>query len=87
MSNEQLNAFYVYVLQFYGQHGLYPMDVTHEMVEDATAKLIATLESHGLEFCGDSVDRESVRDIIIADAKQRAKRMHAAIADFDKQFS
>jgi hypothetical protein len=87
MSNEQLNAFYEYVLSFYGEHGLYSMNVTRETVEWATATLIATLEEHGLEFCGDSVDRESVREIITAASTQHAQRMRAAIADFDKQFS
>lgn len=50
-----------YVLQFYGENGLYPLKASPEQVIQATAKLL----SSGHEFVGDSWDRELVRDILI----------------------
>ena len=45
--------------------GLYPINgMTDKMVLNAVQKYIAT---NAKSFCGDSVDRERVRDIILAD--------------------
>lgn len=50
-----------YVLSFYGPEGLYPMGATADQVIRATAEHI----SSGADYCGDSFDRENVRDILI----------------------
>ena len=55
--------FYRYVLSFYGFWGLYPMKATRKQVVESTKILI---ERFGKEnVCGDAVDRERVRDIMI----------------------
>ena len=63
--------FITYVDDFYNaKSGLYPINgMTDKMVLNAVQKYIATNESlDKLEsFCGDSVDREKVRDIILND--------------------
>jgi len=60
-----MTEFYDYVLSFYGPGGIYPMGATLELIEHATQDLIRILEIKGQEFCGDSVDRELVRDLLI----------------------
>ena len=60
-----MTEFYDYVLSFYGPGGIYPMGATLELIEQATQDLIRILEIKGQEFCGDSVDRELVRDLLI----------------------
>ena len=58
--------FVAYVDDFYNEKsGIYPIiGMTDMMVIKAVQKHVAT---SGMEFCGDSVDREKVRDIILAD--------------------
>ena len=51
-----------YVRSFYGPGGIYCMGATDEMIIDATIQYIT---KGGYEFCGDSFDREHVRDIMI----------------------
>ena len=63
MSN--LQDFYDYVFSFYGAAGLYPMGATMDMIKQATLAHIKILELQGKEFCGDSVDREYVRELLI----------------------
>ena len=41
------------------------MGATLELIEQATQDLIRILEIKDQEFCGDSVDRELVRDLLI----------------------
>ena len=60
-----MTEFYDYVLSFYGPGGIYPMGATLELIEQATQDLIRILEIKDQEFCGDSVDRELVRDLLI----------------------
>jgi len=60
-----MTEFYDYVLSFYGKDGLYPMGATIELIQKATQDLIQILNIKGQEFCGDSVDREFVRDLLI----------------------
>lgn len=62
-----MNGFIDYVLSFYGDNGVYAMGATREQVEKALNKHLAHCLSTGSEFCGDTVDREYVRDIMIAD--------------------
>ena len=53
-----------YMLDFYGPKGIYNLGFTAEQVNLATQLYKCRLESNE-EFCGDSVDRERVRDIIL----------------------
>ena len=64
-----LQEFYDYVLSFYGADGLYPMNATLKLIKQATLTHIQILELKGNEFCGDSVDRECVRDLLISKYK------------------
>jgi len=61
-----LQDFCDYVFSFYGATGLYPMDATMDMIKQATLAHIKILELQGKEFCGDSVDREYVRELLIS---------------------
>jgi hypothetical protein len=60
-----MTEFYDYVLSFYGKDGIYPMGANLTLVRKATKDLIRILKIKGQEFCGDSVDRELVRDLLI----------------------
>jgi hypothetical protein len=63
MSN--LQEFYNYVLSFYGAGGLYPMSATLDLIaHKQLSHTFQILELKGSEFCGDSVDRECVRDFV-----------------------
>jgi hypothetical protein len=63
MMYETIDGFYDYVLSFYGDDGIYKIGATRDMVMEATQKYI----SSGANFCGDSFDREHVRDIMLND--------------------
>ncbi len=56
--------FVVYVESFYGDvpDAIYPMGATPKQILEATQQYISKGE---IEFCGDSLDRENVRDIMI----------------------
>ena len=58
--------FIAYVDSFYNEKsGIYPIiGMTDMMVIKAVQKHVANV---GMDFCADSVDREKVRDIILAD--------------------
>lgn len=56
-------AFTSYCMSFYGARGVYDMGATAEEIEEATAERLARFPA--LEFCGDTVDREKVRDIML----------------------
>ena len=62
----QICDFVAYVDSFYNEKtGIYPIKgMTNSMVIKAIQKHI---EKVGQDFCADSVDRESVRDIILKD--------------------
>jgi len=60
-----MTEFYDYVLSFYGPEGIYPMGANLTLVRKATQDLIRILKIKGQEFCGDSIDRELVRDLLI----------------------
>jgi len=54
-----------YVLSFYGKGGLYPIEsLTVEEIKKAV-KIRKKIKPK-FEFAGDSIDREMVRDIILA---------------------
>jgi hypothetical protein len=71
----KMDEFYTYVLSFYGKHGLYPMGATLVDVKAATK-----IHKHrtNIEFEGDSVDRETVRDILIEDFGYKFPRVGEA---------
>ena len=62
-----MTEFTKYVLSFYGPDSeLYPeYGFTAKQVEIATEVLKIRRAEDGVEFCGDSWDRETVRDIIL----------------------
>lgn len=64
-SKDFINDFIGYVMSFYGPDGLYPMGANRTVVRKATNDLIKISEIKGREFCGDSIDRELVRDLLI----------------------
>jgi len=58
-----LKEFYDYVFYFYGPGGIYEMNATMDQIKAATETHLST----GVEFEGDTIDRERVRDILIED--------------------
>jgi len=54
-----------YMLDFYGPNGLYPLGFNATQISLAT-QLYKIRLAENEEFCGDSLDRERVRDIILA---------------------
>jgi len=64
-SKEFINDFIGYVMSFYGPDGLYPMGANRTIVRKATNDIIRISKIKGREFCGDSIDRELVRDLLI----------------------
>jgi len=61
--NEQLTEFVDYVLDFYGNDGIYDMGATRNEVILATENVISAFGITNFE--GDTVDRERVRDVMI----------------------
>ena len=53
-----------YMLDFYGPRGVYPLNFNSTQINLATQLYKCRLPA-GEEFCGDSLDRERVRDIIL----------------------
>jgi hypothetical protein len=64
-SKEFINDFIGYVMSFYGPDGLYPMGANRTVVRKATNDVIRICKIKGQSFCGDSIDREFVRDLLI----------------------
>ena len=54
-----------YMLEFYGPNGIYDYGFTAVQICLATQLYKCRLYATGGEFCGDTVDRECVRDIIL----------------------
>ena len=65
-TDQQLDEFVDYVFSFYGEDGIYPMGATLPLIQKATDDLIQILQIKNEEFCGDSIDRELVRDLLIS---------------------
>lgn len=63
---EDQPPFVRYLLDFYGEHGIYDMSASAEEIIAATNEYKEKLAEEGKDFEGDSVDREAVRDIMIA---------------------
>lgn len=65
-SKEYINDFIDYVMSFYGADGLYPITgINRTVVRKATNDLMRIVKIKGEKFCGDSIDRELVRDLLI----------------------
>jgi hypothetical protein len=61
-----INEFIDYVMSFYGPGELYPIQgINRTIVRKATNDVMRIAKIHGHAFCGDSVDREQVRDLLI----------------------
>ena len=61
-----MTEFYDYVLSFYGPEGIYPMGANRTVIRKATNDIIKIARIKGEKFCGDSIDRELVRDLLIS---------------------
>ena len=60
-----VNEFINYVYDFYGKNGIYDMGATRDNITTATIDYISSLlAKKDYTFCGDSLDRERVRDIL-----------------------
>ena len=66
---DTLVNFLVYVEEFYDEKkGIYPIkDLTYDMIFTATLKYVSSQTEDYTWGGGDSLDRERVRDIILAD--------------------
>ena len=65
-SKEYINDFIDYVMSFYGADGLYPITgINRTVVRKATNDVMRIAKIKGQLFCGDSIDREQVRDLLI----------------------
>lgn len=58
------NEFIDYVMSFYAQSGLYDMSMTRGEALIATGMRLMYCKLHDVEFQGDSIDREAVRDLV-----------------------
>jgi|SaaInlLV_10m_DNA_1039704.scaffolds.fasta_scaffold65519_2 hypothetical protein len=70
MTNQEnmIQEFIAYVRDFYGVGGIYDMGATVDQITSATDKytsMVGFNEEDSFSFCGDSLDREKVRDIMI----------------------
>lgn len=59
------HEFIDYCLSFYGVGGIYDMGAKRDDVAVATGIRMVLCDTLRLEFEGDSIDREAVRDILI----------------------
>ena len=66
LSKELINDFVDYVMSFYGSDGIYPMGANRTVIRKATNDIIKIARIKGEKFCGDSIDRECVRDLLIS---------------------
>jgi hypothetical protein len=66
LSKELINDFVDYVMSFYGSDGIYPMGANRTVIRKATNDIIKIARIKGEKFCGDSIDRELVRDLLIS---------------------
>jgi hypothetical protein len=64
ITKEEINQFIDYVMEFYGPDGLYPMSANRTIIRKATNDIMRIAKIQGTSFCGDSIDRELVRDLM-----------------------
>jgi hypothetical protein len=73
-SKEFINHFIDYVMSFYSADGIYPITgINRTLVRKATNDVIRIAKIKEQEFCGDSIDRELVRDLLIDKYKLKIK--------------
>ena len=73
-SKEFINHFIDYVMSFYAEDGIYPIKgINRTLARKATNDVMRILKIKGQEFCGDSFDRELVRDLLIDKYKLTVK--------------
>mgnify|MGYP003330686591 CR=1 FL=1 len=60
-----MDDFTRYVLDFYGDGGIYDYGFTSSEVKMATELYKMKLAADNWGFCGDTIDRENVRDIVL----------------------
>ena len=66
MTKDDINHFIDYVMKFYDSDGLYPITgINRTLVRKATNDVMRIAKIKDQSFCGDSYDREQVRDILI----------------------
>ena len=66
-SKELINDFVDYVMSFYGSGELYPIKgINRTLIRKATNDVMRIAKLKGQKFCGDSIDRELVRDLLIS---------------------
>jgi hypothetical protein len=66
MTKNDLNHFIDYVMSFYGPGELYPIKgINRTVVRKATQDVMRIAKIREIPFCGDSYDREQVRDLLI----------------------
>jgi len=61
-----MKNFIDYVLTFYGPNGIYESYFKRRVTKKRIQAAIKTLKNSGHNFVGDSIDREKVRDIMLA---------------------
>jgi hypothetical protein len=68
MTTKPVDTFIDYVMSFYGPDGIYPMTPAPNLtvIKSATNDHIRICKIKGQKFCGDSYDRELVRDLLIS---------------------
>ena len=67
LSKELINDFIDYVMSFYGAGELYPIKgINRTLIRKATNDVMRIAKLKGEKFCGDSIDRELVRDLLIS---------------------
>jgi hypothetical protein len=61
-------VFASYVHSFYGKNGMYDLDATPVQIDDCIERYlkILKLQNKENEFCGDSIDRENIRDLLVS---------------------
>ena len=65
-SKEFINDFIDYVMSFYGPGELYPIKgINRTVVRKAMNDVMKIAKIRDVPFCGDSIDREQVRDLLI----------------------
>ena len=62
-------SFTEYMMEFYGPDGIYPFGFNEIQIALATQIYKCRLPNGALDFVGDSIDRERVRDIML-DARE-----------------
>jgi hypothetical protein len=67
MELKDINYFIQYCFDFYGKDGVWPLGATENQI--AKALCIHLADDSRPEFCGDTVDRERVRDILMEQFK------------------